>query len=56
MLAKSYMLFGNINIQTEYNGIEKRLDELSERLARLEPLKSKPRVKMIRGWLRQKNG
>jgi uncharacterized protein YutE (UPF0331/DUF86 family) len=31
-------------MQTEFNGIEKRLDELSERLARLEPLKSKPRI------------
>jgi uncharacterized protein YutE (UPF0331/DUF86 family) len=26
----------------EFNGIERRLDELSERLARLEPLKNKP--------------
>ena len=31
-------------MQTEYNGIEKRLDELSERLARLEPLKSRSRI------------
>lgn len=29
---------------TEYNGIEKRLDELSERLARLEPLRSRSRI------------
>jgi uncharacterized protein YutE (UPF0331/DUF86 family) len=27
----------------EFSGIERRLDELSERLARLEPLKDKPR-------------
>jgi uncharacterized protein YutE (UPF0331/DUF86 family) len=26
----------------EFNGIERRLDELNERLARLEPLKNKP--------------
>jgi uncharacterized protein YutE (UPF0331/DUF86 family) len=26
----------------EFNGIERRLDELSERLARLEPLKDRP--------------
>jgi len=31
-------------MQNEYNGIEKRLDELSERLARLEPLKNRPRI------------
>jgi hypothetical protein len=31
-------------MQPEYNGIEKRLDELSERLARLEPLTNKPRI------------
>jgi len=35
-------------MQTEYNGIERRLDELSERLARLEPLKSKPRIEFDR--------
>jgi uncharacterized protein YutE (UPF0331/DUF86 family) len=35
-------------MQTEYNGIERRLDELSERLARLEPLKSKPRLEFDR--------
>jgi uncharacterized protein YutE (UPF0331/DUF86 family) len=28
----------------EFNGIERRLDELSERLARLEPLKDRPRL------------
>lgn len=28
---------------TEFRGIERRLDELSERLARLEPLSEKPR-------------
>ncbi|MGD8752001.1 MAG: DUF86 domain-containing protein [Anaerolineales bacterium] len=27
----------------EFNGIERRLDELSERLARLKPLRDKPR-------------
>ena len=27
----------------EFSGIERRLDELSERLARLEPLRDKPR-------------
>jgi hypothetical protein len=26
----------------EFNGIERRLDELNERLARLAPLKNKP--------------
>jgi uncharacterized protein YutE (UPF0331/DUF86 family) len=31
-------------MQKEYDGIEKRLDELNERLARLEPLKSKTRA------------
>jgi hypothetical protein len=33
---------------TEYNGIERRLDELSERLARLEPLRSRPRTEFDR--------
>lgn len=28
---------------TEFSGIERRLDELSERLARLEPLRDRPR-------------
>ena len=28
----------------EFNGIEKRLNELNDRLARLEPLKTKPRI------------
>ena len=27
----------------EFNGIERRLDELNERLARLKPLRDKPR-------------
>ena len=30
-------------MRPEFSGIERRLDELSERLARLEPLKSRPR-------------
>ncbi len=29
-------------MQNEFSGIEKRLDELNERLARLEPLKNRP--------------
>jgi uncharacterized protein YutE (UPF0331/DUF86 family) len=29
---------------SEFSGIEKRLDELSDRLARLEPLKDKKRI------------
>jgi uncharacterized protein YutE (UPF0331/DUF86 family) len=31
-------------MSTEFNGIERRLDELSERLARLEPLKNRSRA------------
>ena len=31
-------------MQTEFNGIERRLDELSERLARLQPLQEKLRA------------
>lgn len=31
-------------MKPEFSGIEKRLDELNERLARLEVLKSKPRT------------
>jgi uncharacterized protein YutE (UPF0331/DUF86 family) len=31
-------------MQNEFNGIEKRLDELSERLARLQPLTQKTRL------------
>jgi uncharacterized protein YutE (UPF0331/DUF86 family) len=31
-----------MRMTAEFNGIERRLDELSERLARLEPLKNKP--------------
>ena len=30
-------------MNAEFSGIERRLDELSERLARLEPLRDKPR-------------
>ena len=33
----------------EFNGIEKRLDELNERLARLEPI-----ADCIRKWIRKK--
>ena len=41
----------------EFSGIEKRLDELNERLARLDPLKDKSRDRFgeyIRKWLREK--
>jgi uncharacterized protein YutE (UPF0331/DUF86 family) len=31
-------------METEFTGIEQRLDELSERLARLEPLRDKTRI------------
>jgi uncharacterized protein YutE (UPF0331/DUF86 family) len=31
-------------MQNEFSGIEKRLDELNERLARLEPLRGRPRI------------
>jgi hypothetical protein len=31
-------------MQPEFSGIERRLDELSERLARLEPLKARSRA------------
>ncbi len=31
-------------MQNEFSGIEKRLDELNERLARLEPLRDRPRA------------
>ena len=31
-------------METEFTGIERRLDELSERLARLRPLKNKTRT------------
>jgi hypothetical protein len=30
-------------MELEFSGIERRLDELNERLARLDPLKSKER-------------
>jgi uncharacterized protein YutE (UPF0331/DUF86 family) len=35
--------FVEIPMENEFNGIEKRLDELNERLARLEPLRGRPR-------------
>lgn len=31
-------------MDNEFSGIEKRLDELNERLARLEPLRDRPRI------------
>jgi hypothetical protein len=31
-------------MENEFSGIEKRLDELNERLARLEPLRDRPRI------------
>jgi hypothetical protein len=46
----------------EFSGIEKRLDELNERLARLEPLLDRERTdvalfaKEIRNWLSEKEG
>jgi uncharacterized protein YutE (UPF0331/DUF86 family) len=33
-----------MNMTAEFAGIERRLDELSERLARLEPLRDRPRT------------
>ena len=38
------IFYKEVTMQPEFNGSERRLDELSERLARLHPFQSRPRA------------
>jgi len=41
---KGKIFYEETPMESEFNGIERRLNELSERLGRLQALKTKPRL------------